>query len=355
MKLTLATLFGALVLGSLSSILQAEEARTDPAGAMKYTFPGSSYTTMGIPLLRPPLFSDVIAGGTATTVTLSHASNLVENIPANTPCYLEVVGTSQSEETPSNLGDRFEVDVAATRASASNVLTIVADSPLNTAAGDLGDLQGMRVVIRPHWTLATVFGTGVDATHLNSSSSFTSADQVHFWMGEGFSVFWFRQNSSGLSREWRSVFTGIQNQDNAIIPPGVGVFVKRSGPTELALTIAGEVRTNTFVQPIGQGTRLLATGFPVDMSPLQSGFSAGSGFASSTFVGTADQIWTWTGSGVSTYWYRQNSSGTAKEWRNAWTGLTDHTASSFLNPFQGFFVKTLTEVAPVEVAKPYSD
>lgn len=341
----------AFVLGLLQAA-SAQNATTTPVGVMQYSFAPNSYVTMGVPLVRDSVATGTVTGGTAGTITLNGTQNLAAVLSAGTPYYVEITGHPDGV-TSANVGDRFDVDTAATISAASNVIVINTSSPNNTAAGDFSGLTGYNLAIRPHWTLADLFGTGASATSLQSSPTFTSADQVHFWTGTGMSTYFFRQNSAGTIREWRNTRTGTVNQDGAIIPPGVGVFFKRAGSSPLAITVLGNVRGNKFVQPLALGTHLFAQGFPKMSSPTDLSLMPVSGLVCSTSFAAADQIWLWTGTGISTYWLKTNSAGTIKEWRNTTTGTTVYDTTQFLDPQKAFFVKTQASIDPVEVAKPY--
>lgn len=329
----------------------AGDVSTTPEGVLQYSFPANSYTTMGVPLVRDSVAAGTVSGGEASTITISGTLNLAAVLNANTPYYAEVSGHSDGV-TAAHVGDRFDIDVASTISAANNVISINTSSPNNTAAGNFSGLAGYNLEIRPHWTLASLFGTGVSATALQSSPTFGGADQVHFWNGVGMSTYWFRQNSAGTTKEWRNTITGTTNQDNAILPPGVGVFFKRAGSSPLDVVVVGGVRNHKYVQPLATGTSLLASGFPTWSSPTDASLMPGSGLVSAVTFGSADQIWIWTGTGISTYWLRQNSAGTIKEWRNTVTGTTTYSTNQFMDPQKAFFVKTQANIGSVEVSKP---
>jgi len=337
---------------TLTHATVAEDATTAPVGAIKYSFAGNSYDTMGVSLVRDSIATGTVSGGTASTITINGSQNLATVLNAGIFCYVEITGHSDGVTT-ANVGDRFDVDVAATISSANTVISINTSSPNNTAAGDFAGLTGYTLVIRPHWTLASLFGTGPSAAALHSATTFGGADQVHFWNGIGMSTYWFRQNSAGTIKEWRNTGTNNINQDNAILPPGTGVFFKRAGSSPLDILVRGNVRGNIFIQPLVTGTSLLSSGFPTWASPIDVGLIPEAGFHSAVTFGGADQIWIWTGNGISTYWLRQNSAGTIKEWRNTGTNNTVYTTTQFIDPQKAFFVKTQANIDSVEVPRPY--
>lgn len=342
-----------LCLGAATA-LQAGESVTDPLGGVSYNFPPQSQTSLGVPILRPPLRIDVLTNGILTAATLTNATNLAQDIPAGSRCYLEIIGPS-SAGSNAPIGARFEIDVSTTRLMANNIVSINPASALTTPGTNLADCVGCRVAIRPHWTLATLFGTGSAAPGLQGSTTIKTADQVHFWTGQGVSVFWFRSNAAGTSKQWRNAATGAIVQDDTVIPPGVGVIFQRSGATPFSLAAYGDVRTNAFVQRVGTGKNLLAAGFPRDMSPALSGYGATAGFSASASPATADQIVTGLGSSESTYWFAQDSGSPVKTWRNTATGTTDQTTTAFLHPLRAYFTRTSANAGPVVVIRPFDN
>jgi hypothetical protein len=278
--------------------------------------------SLGVPLLRPSVFSGVVSAGGTGTITLqqsAQAINFSTLIMTTVPYYIEVVGHADGV-TNALVGERFEVNELTSASNANNVLSIDTASSLNTISGsDFASLANYRVVIRPHWTLASLFGTGL-GTNLNASTSILAADQVLAWNGSSFSIFYFR---SGSVPQWRNSSTGVTPQDSAIIPPGVGVFFRRAAGA-YSQTVVGDVRTNKFVRLLDGTSQLIANGFPVDVSPSDLLQNVSSGYIATTSAVTADQLLTWNGVSYSIYYYR---SGTVPQWRNTSTGTTDHTST----------------------------
>lgn len=302
---------------------------------MNYLIPANSTQSLGFPILRSAVLVGAVTAGDANSISLDGITGVQSLLISGNSYFLEVVGHIDGITT-ANVGERFELNEAS---SSGAVVALDTASSLNTSSGNFSSLIGYRVAVRPHWTLKDLFGTGTSAT-LNSGTTFSTADQVLAWTGTSWSTYWFRQNSAGSVKEWRNIDTGTANQDSVIIPSGVGVYFRR-GAGALNLTLVGEVRSNRFIRNLDSSTQLVAQGFPVDRAPLQLGFDFAGGFASGTTFGTADQLLVWTGSAFSTYWYRQNSTGTTREWRNIDTGTTVHSNTSFLSASQAIFVKPL--------------
>lgn len=310
---------------ALGSEAFAQAVMTAPVGSMTYAVAANSMISLGVPLLRAGVWTGVVGAGDSGTVTLLQDSgqplNLASLISSSSPYYIEVVGHLDGVTT-TLVGDRFEVDETATVATANNVLALDGASALNTmVGGDFSSLANYRVTIRPHWTLASFFGTGI-GTNLNASTSIQAADQVLAWNGTGFSIYYFRNTSTP---QWRNPSTGTASQDKAIIPPGVGVYFKRASGA-YSRTITGEVRVNRFVRVLDNTSQLIANGFPVDLSPGDLHQNTSNGYVSSTYVGTADQLLTLVSGGFSIYYYR---SGATPQWRNVSTGTTNQTSAKF--------------------------
>jgi hypothetical protein len=344
---------GALGFAFASPAAAQTTVTTVPVGVMTYSFSANSTASVGIPLLRPAIFSGVVTSASTGSIAFtSPGLNLATLISAGSSYYLEVTGHSDGV-TKAYVGDRLEINEATTITSASGVAAIDTLSNINTTSGTLDFLIGYNVTIRPHWTLAALFGTGAGATGLNSSTTFSSSDQVLAWNGGGWSTYWFRQNSAGSIKEWRNTATGTVNQDGAVIPPGVGIYVKKLG-NALTANVMGEVRTNRFIRNLDSSTQLIALGYPVDSSPVQLGLTTTSGFTAATTFTVADQILAWSGTGFSTYWLRRNTAGDVVQWRNTATSTIDHSGTAFIAANKAFFIKPVGTPDDIVVGVPFN-
>ena len=180
--------------------------------------------------------------------------------------------------------------------------------------------------MRPHWTLAALLGTGRSA-RVNAGASAAAADQVLAWNGRGFSVFYLRD---GDVPQWRNAATGPLNQDGAIVPPGVGAYLRRRAGN-LNFSVAGEVRTNRFVRPPFAASQLVANGFPVETSPADWRLTTGAGLSAGTTPQNSDRLLTWAGSSVNTYFL---NAGVTPQWRSPAASLLDF-SNARLFPAQG--------------------
>ena len=239
---------------------------------------------------------------------------------------LEVIGHTDAS-TRTLVGHRFEVDEAATLAAAAGTVVIDTGSAHNTtSAAALAGLADYRVAIRPHWTLAALFGSG-PASRINAARSAARGDQVLAWNGHGFSVYYLR---AGATPEWRNVATGSLNQDDTVVPPGTGLFLRRRAGAWSA-SLVGEVRTTPFARPVFGPSQLVAGGFPTPSTPTEWKLTGGTGLTAGTTPANSDRVLAWNGSQFSEYYLRAS---TVPEWRNTATGLIDH-ARAHIFPAQG--------------------
>lgn len=293
-----------------------------PVGVASYSVAENSTISLGVPLLRPSVTFGVVGAATGTALTFASSEGAVAlPLVQGESYFIEVVGHADGT-TATMVGQRFEVDEAATRAGAIGNVVLDLSSPLNTSAATaIGGLVNYRVAVRPHWTLASLLGTGTTAK-ANASSSAALADQVLAWNGTGFSVYYLR---SGDVPQWRNIATGPANQDGAIVPPGVGVYLRRRTGS-LTFSVVGEVRTNSFVRAAFEASQLVAGGFPVESSPADWKFTSGTGLTAGTSPVNSDQLLTWSGSVFSQYYLRNSF---PLQWRNAATGVLDQTNAKF--------------------------
>jgi len=307
-----------LAVGLIGATKGQAQSGSAPVGVMTYAVAENSTISLGVPLLRPAVFvGSVTAFGGKTLTVAGAGADAPWALVAGAAYFVEVIGHVDGA-TSGLVGQRFEVDEVATLASGVGAVVLDSMSALNTASvTTLVDLANYRVVMRPHWTLAALLGTGAGGK-INASVSVTAADQVLAWNGAGFSVFYLR---SGEVPQWRNIATGATNQDGAILPPGVGLFLRRQQGA-LALAVPGEVRMNTFVRPPLTGSQLVAGGFPVDASLADWKLTSGAGLTAGTSPVNADQVLAWADNAFSVFYLRD---GPTPQWRNTATGLVDYT------------------------------
>lgn len=316
-KFTVACLRCALGLGAIASVMVCAQTGSAPVGVMSYAAAENSTISLGVPLLRPAVVTGTVGAVVGAKVTLAGAAaGTARPFVAGESYYLEVIGHVDGTTT-ALVGQRCELDEAATLADSSGQLTLDLASPHNTSpAAALAGLANYRVAVRPHWTLAALLGTGAKLK-LNAAASAASADQVLAWNGVGFSVYYVR---NGDVPQWRNTATGAASQDGAILPPGAGLFLRRQAG-ELKFAVPGEVRTNVFVRPPFTGSQIIAGGFPIDSTPADLKLAAGPGLTPGTSPSNSDRLLAWESTAFNVYYLRD---GQVPQWRNVATGLLDY-------------------------------
>jgi hypothetical protein len=282
------------------------------------------------------------SGMTGSGVTVAGETlNVGSRLDANKQYYLEITATTPS--TLSSTGARFELDVAATKASEDDTITLDSSSPTNTIT-PLPDLSGCSFVVREHVTLAQVFG-GLGNLLLHGSTAPSTADQIQFLdsaLGD-FSTYWLREESGGAIVQWRSL-NGSDNTDYSTLPilPGVGVFVYRQ-PSAGAVTLrhTGHLRMTPFRRTLPQGFSLVSHEAPVDHTPSSGDMILTNGWKGAGAASAADQIQLWNGTGFDTYWFRANTSGSTQQWRSlSPADTTNYMTSPLLNGDKAILIRT---------------
>jgi hypothetical protein len=245
--------------------------------------------TLGVSLVNAPIYAgriEQLLG--AAEVALENAAAI--QVTGETPCYLEVLDGA-------HVGHRLEVGGVSTGLAAFDL-----DSVHSTLKALPEDLQGARVVLRPHVTLAQVFPAGL----LKSAATAAAADQILFLENGVWQKHW--RDGGG---QWVSS-VGAASPYGRIIPPGTGLMVKTTGPARAA-TLTGHVRTTSWRRSLNPGQNLLALPWPVDATPVTLGLTAENGFTAGASVAAADLLQLWradTQPGASSYeafWLIQRS------------------------------------------------
>jgi hypothetical protein len=311
------------VLGLASlSFAQPVSVKTNPVGAVTKAIP-VGLTSVGITLINPDLAVASCSANTASVITLTGISNVASLLTAGTPYYLEVISSPGAIE-----GDRFEVDTAATIAAANGTVVINTSSANNTIALTNNLAVGSQIALRKHITVAQVQSFFTTPLVGNNNSALADQIQILNPAGNGFVNYFLRGNLT----EWRvSGTTTVAT--NFIIPPGVGIFVKKNtSPTSIVMT--GGVRVNDFALPLPVGLSLRAHGYPISYSPSTLGGTAALGWTANNQAALSDQLQVLnsSGTGFTNYFLRGNGT----EWRLS--GTTTVVTTTEVLPFSDAFV-----------------
>ena len=284
-------------------------ATTDPVGFITLVIGGGGvtgapvYTFTSLGLLNPVLFQ-------STTTSVGGDTTLVDANATWTDNLYNTNGTDPSHfvEILSGPGAGTQYDITGTIAATH---TLNLGDPLLA-----GIASGASYRIRPHWTLATVFGD----TNQNglASGSVTSADQVQLFRNQGYTTYYYQTVGLG-GTGWRKA-GGVSGTDakNAVIYPDDGILIARQQSAPVSLVISGAVKTGQTSIPVVSGYSLLgnvyAAGMTLANSNLYTGNSA-TGLAPGS-VTSADQVMFWNGTGFTSYYYQTIGLG-GTGWRQA--------------------------------------
>ncbi len=309
-----------------------------PVGGAQITFEqGKRFS--GMPFINPNVYRGVIAENTTQVITLSNSTtDMSTALASGTAYYAEI--TAGPDVT--YVGDRFEVDVDSTIASANHTFTITLGSTTNTMASLPASLDGYAVAIRPHVTIGQLFGTKANEL-MQGSANLTTADQVVFFNPhtQSYQTYYYLRNPSGTFAQWTLVGGGSTNQDNTPIPPGVGFIVHRNNSSPVTLTWAGAIRRNSFAQPLVAGLNLIAEPVPVSSSPQDRALTHANGITGSANLSTADQVSVFNGVGYSTYYLLRNPSGTFEQWTLVGAGSTNQNTTKLFSPSGAVFIRKI--------------
>jgi len=228
-----------------------------PVGVVVASFATGTHP-LAFPLLGQELFVGIVTGNSGVTVSFASGLAPAAKLLAGGKYYLEVA-------TGSYEGERLDLDVGATLAAAGSAVKVdLSTSSFSTTPGLASDaLIGARVVIRPHVTLATLQAMFSPALVGNNSSA--AADSVLIYSGGNLYTYYLR--ADGVT--WRQAGKAVDERSK-VIPPDSSLAVQlRSGTKRWTHT--GDVRTNVFRVWLTAGSRAFATGFPLDLTPIDIG------------------------------------------------------------------------------------
>lgn len=326
----------------------AQISTTEPVGFHTLTInPG--LRTVGLPLVRTEVGRGAVASSSPSVITTSATTtNFGQLLNAANAYYLEITDGTQA----ARIGERYEIDVAATINSGNHTLTVATTSPHNTSPLVLADLSGAKFVIRPHLTLGFVFGIK-GSTPMAGATVPTQSDQLIFWCpalndgSGGYETYFLYRSPLGDVEEWRKADGGNANYDHRIIPPGEGFLINRYGGTQVSIVVTGAVRmTPSFVQNLEQGLNLVSGGYPTNASPVERGYTVAQGWTGAKTATNADQVEVWNAGGnggtggFEPYFLLQ--AGNVEQWRKAGGGLTDFATTRIFQNDEAYFVRKVT-------------
>ena len=214
---------------------------------------------VGIALVKPAWLKGTIGAVDAVGLRLQDknipASSLTNPLQWETfPAYLEI---SSSPADPKLIGERYEVDVSSNPSANQGWIRLKVAVP-NTRQDLPAGLAGAAYCVRPHWTLANVFGTSAQ-TFVRSGRTLSSADEVQLANPLSGNLESFFLSNDPIARGWRlSRNRQGPEQSNVLILPGSGVLLHAKGP--LVFSLSGEARSSAFRLPLRAGPNFVSLG-----------------------------------------------------------------------------------------------
>jgi hypothetical protein len=199
------------------------------------------------------------------------------------------------------------------------------------------------------------------ADGLIGSLSLGTSDQLFFWNGTGFDIYYLFDGSGypAYDGKWFDLDTGLPEPTREF-QLFEGYFVKRinSGPSVAQSTVLGDVQiSDTITISIPEGFNMIAYPYPVDVDINSSDFCrVGDGAKGSLSLGTSDQLYFWNGTGFDIYYLFDGSGYPAYDdkWFDLDTGLP--AVGKVVGTFDAFYYKRLSGEGTLtwDVERPFS-
>jgi uncharacterized protein (TIGR02597 family) len=292
---------------------------TTPVGFVTMTVSGTggtkptAYTFTSLGLVNPIAFQSTTTtsvGGTTTIADTSAtwANNAYNSSTAGAPPthFVEILSGPAA-------GSMY--DIVTTDGSAKS-LTV-------SSALAAGVTAGVSYAIRPHWTLASVFGPTVNQAGGLAGGSAGNADEIQLFRSGGYVGYFYQTSGRNvLLNAWVSSSDLNTDAGNTVIYPDDGIVIARRQSGPVRVTVSGAVKTGQTSIPVLTGYTLLgnvyAAGMTLGTSGLYTG-DASSGLAPGS-AGEADQVIFWNGTGFVSYFYQTSGRNVLV---NAWVSASD--------------------------------
>ena len=296
------------------------------------TSSGSGDNLIGPALLEGEAYRGDIVAGTPAAFTLQAADAAwTANQFATTTNshFVEVVASSN----PNAVG--LYSDIASHTA---NTLTTTLDLSAQLAGGE-------TIAIRPHKTIAKIFGAANDYA-LGQGSAATSDTISVLTPGTSpvFSSYYYRSNQALGGTGWRSTANPVTDQANRPLRIGEGLLIKRKQSTATELILQGYVHEGPLRIPLKKGFNLVDPIAPITdqtaASPTPGPIFSLGGIASSSRIpsaldaiflkggsSTADLLSIRNGTSFVSYYYRSGQALGGTGWRTSTNPATNTEAT----------------------------
>ena len=332
------------------SLLEAATTSAPAAGVITRDLP-LGITGFSFPLIEPDVLTTSGSGANIGTTINNVPVMTIPLSSVQTPQTVLVAGQAYYLEATSGIleGERFEIDVASTMLCNAGYVAVDLSSPRSTVSTlAVGATNGCTFAIRAHVTLAKFQSMMSPALVGNNIASL--ADSVMVYGAGGFTTYYLR--ADGIT--WRKAGSTTDYAGQVISPDQPILVQLRSGAK--TITHYGFPRQNDFRVNLPVGTGVAATGFPVDLTPVQFGGLANAGlpvqysWLGNNIQATADNILVFDPSKSSFTSYYLRSDGLT--WRTA-GNANSFSATTILKPDAFILVKRTNSNPYNFIVKPY--
>jgi uncharacterized protein (TIGR02597 family) len=316
-----------LTLTAAATLVHAQNATTDPVGAISYSPLALSDTMISLPLHRPPVFQGEVASvnGGIVTVTGSPAwttGQFVYAAGSQPNNYYALIASGSFE------GRHFRITA---NTQNSFTLDLSADPLVSLQPNDL-------VTIVPYWTFGSVWPNGVGVS--GATVHGTRPTEILLYSGTNTGINFAPSQTyyyfTGTSPGWRRVGGGLATvRNDDVIPVGAFIIFRQNTAAANSFTLVGNVQmaaSATRLATLSPNTRQdnqIAFTISSPMTLAQSNlFQSGTFEASSSHGTRADELLVFSNSEVKrnkspllTYYYFTGA-GSPAGWRRIGGGLT---------------------------------
>ncbi len=282
-KLTACSVAGLIALTTVGQTASAEV--TAPVGYVKLTFKAQSDTAFSLPMDRPRVFSGAVASVSGNVVNISSA-----DLTANA---LQYADGSQQEKyyllftTGVLEGRSFDVV-----SNGTTSITLAQDGNQSVQAL-LGSSSNDSFVIRPHWTLDTLFPNGDGFPQITSVLQSGSSIQTKPNNVDGVNIASDHTYQFITGTGWVDKSNLLAGQVKDVVLPRNSFYMMRNlTNADVSKNLVGDVPLTDskllLTSNVIEQDSHVAFGFPVDVKLSETGLDSSAAFKSTSNVLTVD-------------------------------------------------------------------
>jgi len=288
---------------------------------------GNALSFLGIGVVQPAVYQGIIGQVKGPTISDSSATWTDGQFDGSQgPHYLEIT---------SGVNAGLTSDIIATDGATESLLLALDLSP-NLSGGE-------TYSIRPHWTLASVFGTnnevGLGSGTLESADLILLLDPATHM----FRTYFFR--TAGIGHlGWSTTTDAFADCAQTTIPPGDGLLIQRKQSADLQILLNGEVDQGPTAVEFQPGINIVGNVRSVDFTLQDSDLYTDDPRTELTggLFGSAEKVLIYSGNGYATVYYKiygvwgKDRRTAADGWHDA-SGAVISAGTAFLIDRQAFW------------------